>query len=61
MHMMLFFYFKLDLNSCSKKIYSFICYYKKEKQNCLKIFFIQSILSFFANWLSKNCINGHKS
>ena len=35
---LLFFYFELDLNKCSKKIYSLICYYQKEKEVCLKYF-----------------------
>ena len=35
---LLFFYFELDLNKCSKKIYSLICYYQKEKEVCSKYF-----------------------
>ena len=31
-HLFLFFYFKIYLNTCSKKTFSFICYYKKEKE-----------------------------
>ena len=31
-YLLLSFYFEFDLNKCSKEIYSFICYYKKEKE-----------------------------
>ena len=37
-HVLLFFYFKLYLNTYRKEIYSFICYYQKEKK------FVQNIL-----------------
>ena len=35
---LLLFYFELDLNKYSKKIYSLICYYQKEKEVCSKYF-----------------------
>ena len=45
------------LNTCSKEIYPFICYYKRENVVCSKYFFVQSTLPFFANCLLKNCYN----
>ena len=38
MHLLLYFYFELYLNTCSKEIYSFIGYYKKEKKFAQNIF-----------------------
>ena len=50
--LLLLFYFELNLNACIKQIYSFICYYKKEKEVCSKC---------FGNCLSKKCIKDNKS
>ena len=46
MHLLLFFYFELYLNTSSKEIYSFICYYKEEKEVCSKYFLFKEFCRF---------------
>ena len=45
-HLLLFFYFELYLNISSKEIYSFICYYKEEKEVCSKYFLFKEFCRF---------------
>ena len=46
--------FRLYLNTCSKKIYSFICYYKKEKEFCSKYFLFKVFCRFLQTARQKN-------
>ena len=56
MHMMLFFYFELYLTTCSKKNYSFIRYYKKEKEVYLKYFLFKVFCRFSQTACPKNVL-----
>ena len=55
-HLLLFFYFELYLNACSKEIYSFICYYKEEKEVCSKYFLFKILCSFSRTICQKNVL-----
>ena len=46
LHLLLFFHLELYLNTYSKEIYSFICYYKKEKDVCSKYFLFKVLCRF---------------
>ena len=59
-HLMLFFFFELYLNTYSKEIYSFICYYKKEKEVCSKYFYSKYFV-VSRRLLVKKSINDNKS
>ena len=50
------FYFELYLNTCSKEIYSFIWYYKKEKEVCAKYFLFKVFCCFSQTPCQKNVL-----
>ena len=45
-NLLLFFHFELYLNTCIKQFYSFICYYKKEKEVCSNDFLFKVLRRF---------------
>ena len=57
---LLFFYFELDLNKRSKKIYSMICYYQKEKEVCSKYFSFKIFCRVLQTACQKKCNNDKK-
>ena len=54
--LLLFFYFELYLKTCSKEIYSFICYYKKEKEVCSKYFLFKVFCRFSQTTCEENVL-----
>ena len=57
---LLLFYFKLYLNIWSKEIYSFIYYYKKEKEVCSKYFSFKVVCGF-SQTICQKSINDNKN
>ena len=53
---LLLFYFELDLNKCSKKNYSLICCYQKEKEVCSKYFLFKIFCRVLQTACQKNAI-----